>query len=308
MGEAGVALSRGIAALDEEAAKSALRVYAIVGQQTAAHRLFKEQYVRPALAEAAARVKKEDDGTQATKGFYAAARDLLQNHSTAMLLAAATDLNDAAERQHTSADATLFDFVADSIWAEVYSTVQEVIFRPASEDFHLNYRLSMQFVELLESTYITRRSLQAFREHACTVGLLSKWELHGKTYFQLHRNEVVVQVEKALSAFSKSASGPVADTVGETLQHTPGAAMSQLVLQMWDPEIFLPSQASDFLRLTLDLIARYRTWLHVYFCQKVAEDEDFPLATRVLALIESLEFAEECVNPSPCKVDATASH
>eukprot|EP01043_Picozoa_sp_COSAG02_P054499 COSAG02_NODE_6178_length_3750_cov_2.117776_4_plen_526_part_00 len=295
MGEAGVSLRRGIDALNEETVKSALRVYAVVGQQTAAHGLFKDQYVRPALADAAARVKKEDACTQATADFYTAARDFLQKQSTAMLLAAATDLNGAATRQHVS-DATLFDFVADSIWTEVYSTVQEVIFRPASEDFHRNYRLSMQFVELLESTYTTRRSLQAFRDHVCTVGLLGKWELHGKTFFQLHRNEVVLKVEKALSVLSNAASGPVAATADDkTLQQTPGATMSQLVLQMWDPDVFLPSQASDFLRLTLDLVARYRTWVHACFCQNVADGVEISLASRVLAVIEALEFTEECV-------------
>lgn len=305
MGEAGLCLSRGIDAMDAETVKSALQVYAIVGQHTASHQLFKEKYVRPALAEAAARVKQDDDDTQATAGLYTAAGDFLRSHSTAMLLAAATDLNDAAVRQHTSTHTQLFDFVADSIWTEVYSVIQEVIFRPASEDFHRNYRLSMQFVDLLESTYRTKHTLQMFREHASTVGLLGKWELHGKTYFQLHRNEVVLHVEEALSAVSKSGSevaavandaetdNAVADNVNS--QRTPGAAISQLVLQMWDPEVFLPSQASDFLRLTLDLVAKYRVWLRAYFCKDEAGYVGIPLATRVLATVEAQEFKEECV-------------
>lgn len=296
MDEAGASLSRGIDALSEETVKSALRVYAVVGQQTAAHGLFKDQYVRPALADAAARVKREDTCTQATADLYTAARDFLQKRSTVMLLDAAIDLNGASARQQISVDATHFDFVADSIWTEVYSTVQDVIFRPASEDFHRNYRLSMQFVEFLESTYTTRRSLQAFRNHVCTIGLLGKWELHGKTFFQLHRNEVVLQVEKALSVFSKTAFEPVAATADDKpLKQTPGATMSQLVLQMWDPDVFLPSQASDFLRLTLDLIARYRTWLSAYFCQNVAEGMDISLVSRVEAVVEALDFTEECV-------------
>ena len=103
-------------------------------------------------------------------------------------------------------------------------------------------------------------------------------------------------MEKALSAFSNAASGPVAATTEDkSLQQTPGCTMSQLVLQMWDPDVFLPSQASDFLRLTLDLVARYRTWLHAYFCQNIAAGVEISLASRVLAVVEALDFIEECV-------------
>ena len=292
--EAGISFGRAIDELDEIALKSALRVYAVIGEVKVAHRLFQHQYVRPALAEVAARVKKEDDGTRATTDLYAAAGEFLRQESTRLLLEAAIDLTETSVRPHR-VDVATFDFVADSIWAEVYAVIQAVVFRPASEDFHLNYRLSTQFLGTLESTYTNRQSLQGFREHACTIGLLNKWDLHGKTYFQLHRNEVVLQAETALNIHETLAPSPEDGRDSVELHQTPADAISQLVVRMWDVNVFLASQTADFLRLTLDLVARFRAWLHASFCLNGSGDAQIPLKTRVLGFTEAQAFDEQYV-------------
>jgi hypothetical protein len=302
---AGEILCRGIDERDETTVKSALRVFATVRQQAAAHRLFQEQCVRPALAQAASRMK-QDYGTTATAELYTAAGDFLQRESTRCLLAAAADLElCASEKAQDVANSPRFDFIAESIWIEVYAAAKDVIFRPASDDFHPNYRLSTEFIELLESTYKTRSSLLGFRDHTITTSFHSKWELHGKTYFQLHRNEVVRQVELSLNSTVESERQ--ADAGGDTAQtQTPATAMSQLVVRMWQADVYLPTQTADFLRLTLDLVARFRAWLHESFCspeeeeqqekeKEAGEDEKarIPVARRVVAVAEAQKFTEE---------------
>ena len=128
--------------------------------------------------------------------------------------------------------------------------------------------------------------------------------MHGKTYFQLHRNEVVRQVEMSLNstvtvAAEAEAVAAAGDTTAQT--QTPASTMSQLVVRMWQPDVYLPTQTAEFLRLTLDLVARFRAWVHEYFCcQEEQEQKDnvpvpVPLARRVVAIAEAQKFTEEYV-------------
>ena len=121
--EACAVLRRGIGEREQGAVESSLRAFAAVGQEVVAHRLFREEFASPAVADAVDAAKR-DDGALAVEQVYAAADEFLARESTCCLLRAAAGLQRSSSAPRAAGEATGYDFVANSLWTEVYDATK----------------------------------------------------------------------------------------------------------------------------------------------------------------------------------------
>ena len=96
--EACAVLRRGIGEREQGAVESSLRAFAAVGQEVVAHRLFREEFASPAVADAVDAAKR-DDGALAVEQVYAAVDEFLARESTCCLLRAAAGLRSSSAPQ-----------------------------------------------------------------------------------------------------------------------------------------------------------------------------------------------------------------
>ena len=120
--EACAVLRRGIGEREQGAVESSLRAFAAVGQEVVAHRLFREEFASPAVADAVDAAKR-DDGALAVEQVYAAVDEFLARESTCCLLGAAAGLR-SSSAPHAAGEAAGYDFVANSLWTEVYDATK----------------------------------------------------------------------------------------------------------------------------------------------------------------------------------------
>uniref|UniRef100_A0A7S0BQM4 COG complex component COG2 C-terminal domain-containing protein n=1 Tax=Rhodosorus marinus TaxID=101924 RepID=A0A7S0BQM4_9RHOD len=179
-----------------------------------------------------------------------------------------TSLCDSEERLRS------FDFVNKAIWPEIESGIESNlnVFSPGIADvFHKSFMGATKIFSLLEGLCSTAEKLKALQGHKQTVSFWRRWSL--PVYFQLRFQEVTNTFEDALkstpSLMTSSTGSEGADTVEITsvrilspdlyrLQAT--KALVSALRKCWDDDVFLPPLAHKFLKLSLQLLARYRTW------------------------------------------------
>jgi hypothetical protein len=252
--ELGSTLSSSLAAGDDAASQSTLRAYAALEREAQAEELVLATFVQPAVA-ALVSQSTGDDGQLDLVRLYGGVEALVLGNPFACALRASSSL-------FTAEPCTRYDFVANSVWVEVFAAVKDSIFRPASQRFADNFRQSVKFLAFLESTYPTDAARQTFRTHRVTRNCEEKWSLHTKTYFQLHKNDIIRQVEQALAIGCPRKSGDETDITEPSFdEKKPSVIVWSCISSCWSPEAYLPPLAADFLLLSLQMVARYSTWI-----------------------------------------------
>ncbi|XP_012079858.1 conserved oligomeric Golgi complex subunit 2 isoform X1 [Jatropha curcas] len=163
----------------------------------------------------------------------------------------------------------VFDFLANSILKEVLLAIQKGkpgAFSPGRPaEFLMNYKSSLDFLAHLEVVmqgYCPSRSaVSKFRAEAVYVEFMKQWNIG--VYFSLRFQEIAGALDSALAATSLV---PVqnSDSGHANLQ---GLALKQSITLMeslracWREDVLILSCSDKFLRLSLQLLARYSNWL-----------------------------------------------
>ncbi|KAJ1619277.1 oligomeric golgi complex component, COG2-domain-containing protein [Pavlovales sp. CCMP2436] len=163
--------------------------------------------------------------------------------------------------------------VANAIWPEIVA--QLVAGRPGlfatgvPASFHANYTAAMHFGDSVEALCADGAELAQLRAHTASGELLRRWNL--PLYFQLRHNEVVEAFEAALAApapmqlasvdWAAGRAVPAGAASGPLQLHLRASvAVARGLLAATAADVVLRPLAHRFLRLALQLPARYCTW------------------------------------------------
>ncbi|KAK9837983.1 hypothetical protein WJX74_008999 [Apatococcus lobatus] len=159
----------------------------------------------------------------------------------------------------------IFSFLANSILAAADEALAEALpgaFSPGQpQAFLTNYRAATSFLEALEGYCTTPATLQAFRTSPAAASFHRRWQL--SAYFSLRFQEVAGAFEASLASPTAPAaqSQPAPDLpAGLALQ--PSRALVRGLQQCCSRHVCLPPLKDRFLRLLLQLLTRYSSWLH----------------------------------------------
>lgn len=156
----------------------------------------------------------------------------------------------------------VFDFLANSILKEVLLAIQKGkpgAFSPGRPtEFLKNYKSSLAFLAQLEGYCTTRSAVTKFRSEAVYIEFMKQWNLG--VYFSLRFQEIAGALDSALIAptltYSKSNPGNP-----EQLILKQSSTLLESLRSCWSEDVLVISCSDKFLRLTLQLISRYSTWL-----------------------------------------------
>ena len=153
-----------------------------------------------------------------------------------------------------------FRLVANAVWPELIAQLiagRPGLFAPGvPAAFHTHYTTAVQFGAQLEALCADEAELAELRAHAASTDFARRWNL--SLYFQLRLNETVEQVEHELARGGERAPPP-GDTT-PSLQLRASAAIARALLVCTSPDVVLRPLAHRFLRLVLQLLARFSSW------------------------------------------------
>eukprot|EP00271_Cylindrocystis_brebissonii_P011692 TRINITY_DN29604_c0_g1_i1.p1 TRINITY_DN29604_c0_g1~~TRINITY_DN29604_c0_g1_i1.p1 ORF type:complete len:817 (-),score=155.92 TRINITY_DN29604_c0_g1_i1:242-2692(-) len=159
-----------------------------------------------------------------------------------------------------------FDFLSNSILREVHSALQRTrsaAFSPGRpHEFLANYRASINFLVFLEGFCPTQAAVLHFRQQTPYSDFLHQWNLG--VSFNLQFLEIAGELETALTqpggAMALATPAP-RDSVDPPLMLNVSKVLWERLLCCWHPDVYVTAVADKFLRLTLQMVARYLVWL-----------------------------------------------
>ncbi|CAL9030799.1 unnamed protein product [Prunus brigantina] len=159
----------------------------------------------------------------------------------------------------------VFDFLANSILKEVLSAIKKGkpgAFSPGRPtEFLKNYKSSLDFLAHLEGYCPSRSAVCKFRAEAVYIEFMKQWNFG--VYFSLRFQEIAGSLDSVLVAASLV---PV-DNVHSDQGSSPDLTLKQSVTLLeclescWREDVAVLSCADKFLRLSLQLLSRYSSWL-----------------------------------------------
>eukprot|EP01018_Ginkgo_biloba_P037154 Gb_39305 [translate_table: standard] len=159
----------------------------------------------------------------------------------------------------------VFDFLANSILKEVLSAIQKgkpgALSPGKPAEFLVNYRSSLEFVTCLEGYCLSKSAVAKFRSQSVYNDFMKQWNLG--VYFTLRFQEIAGALDSALminTIIPIQNSQRQQDGIwGLTLNQS--VVLLECLHRCWQDDVCIASIADKFLRLTLQLISRYSTWL-----------------------------------------------
>ncbi|KAL6909387.1 hypothetical protein ACP4OV_001668 [Aristida adscensionis] len=157
----------------------------------------------------------------------------------------------------------VFDFLANSILKEVLSAIQKGkpgAFSPGKpKEFLKNYKASLRFLDFLEGFCHTKSAVTKFRSEPVYADFIRQWNVG--VYFSLRFQEIAGGLDSALTNTVNPAG--MNDTQGKPrmLLLKQSIKLLESLQSCWSDEVLVFSHSDKFLRLSLQLISRYTTWL-----------------------------------------------
>ncbi|WCJ36242.1 Conserved oligomeric Golgi complex subunit 2 [Euphorbia peplus] len=243
---------------DESAIYNCLRAYAAIDNTKSAEEIFRTTIVAPLIQKII---------PQGPSGMVSAGSgDGLTDDYLQIKQCIAKDCKFLLEISSTeNSGLHVFDFLANSILKEVLSAIQKGkpgAFSPGRPtEFLLNYNSSLDFLAHLEGYCSSRSAVAKFRGGAVYVEFMKQWNVG--VYFSLRFQEIAGSLDSALAASSlvpvqNSESGQ-GNLGGLTLKQS--ATLLESLRSCWREDVLILSCSDKFLRLSLQLLARYSNWL-----------------------------------------------
>mmetsp|Transcript_5380 Transcript_5380/g.19660 ORF Transcript_5380/g.19660 Transcript_5380/m.19660 type:complete len:776 (+) Transcript_5380:188-2515(+) len=134
------------------------------------------------------------------------------------------------------------------------------------ETFLQKFTASVKFLEALEACCPSVAALQAFRSSPVTHAFFKKWNL--TVYFTLRFQDIAGSLDAALGPGAITAAAPGGSSSGFLCKTT--TVLWDCLAKCWAENVFIIQISDRFLRLSLQLLARYQTWLQsgLKACQK----------------------------------------
>ncbi|AQK61588.1 Oligomeric Golgi complex subunit 2 [Zea mays] len=166
----------------------------------------------------------------------------------------------------------VFDFLGNSILKEVLSTIQKGkpgAFSPGKpKEFLRNYKASLGFLDFLEGYCISKSAVTKFRSELAYTDFMRQWNVG--VYFSLRFQEIAGGLDSTLTnTFSPTGLN---EAQGKPLLLKQSIKLLESLDSCWSDEVLVFSHCDKFLRLSLQLISRYTTWLSSGLTARKASD------------------------------------
>ncbi|KAG6547153.1 hypothetical protein Mapa_011405 [Marchantia paleacea] len=222
----------------------------------------------------------------------------------------------------------VFDFLSNSILKEVHSAIQKGkpgAFSPGKPaEFLANYKASLKFLNFLEGYCQSQAAVEKFRSQSAYFEFMKQWNLG--VYYTLRLQEIAGALDTAVTTtVSTPAQGVVNyDEDGSLgLALHPSSVLWDCLQRCWQEDVFIKAVSDKFLKLTLQLLSRYSTWLSAGLLARragnserpaggdfalVATPEDFILVGHDVKVLAQkikgphLQHVEAALTPSPPEV------
>ncbi|XP_010250762.1 PREDICTED: conserved oligomeric Golgi complex subunit 2 [Nelumbo nucifera] len=159
----------------------------------------------------------------------------------------------------------VFDFLANSILKEVLSSIQKGkpgAFSPGRPtEFLKNYKSSLAFLDYLEGYCPSRSAVVKFRAEVVYVEFMKQWNIG--VYFSLRFQEIAGALDSALMVASLTPVHNSHSSQGNSgvLTLKQSVTLLESLRSCWKEDVLVFSCSDKFLRLSLQLLSRYSTWL-----------------------------------------------
>nr|XP_029121526.1 conserved oligomeric Golgi complex subunit 2 isoform X2 [Elaeis guineensis] len=159
----------------------------------------------------------------------------------------------------------VFDFLANSILKEVLFALQKGkpgAFSPGRPtEFLRNYKSSLGFLTFLEGYCPSRSAVSRFRSEAVYVDFMKQWNVG--VYFSLRFQEIAGALDSALMVTAITTTENLHDSHGKHQKLTlkQSITLMESLRSCWSDDVLVLSYSDKFLRLSLQLLSRYSSWL-----------------------------------------------
>ncbi|XP_062213020.1 conserved oligomeric Golgi complex subunit 2-like isoform X1 [Phragmites australis] len=157
----------------------------------------------------------------------------------------------------------VFDFLANSILKEVLSAIQKGkpgAFSPGKpKEFLKNYKASLGFLDFLEGYCSSKSAVTKFRSEPAYTDFIRQWNVG--VYFSLRFQEIAGGLDSALTATISPVGMQENQGKPKALLLKQSIKLLESLQSCWSDEVLVFSHSDKFLRLSLQLISRYTTWL-----------------------------------------------
>ncbi|CAH9106187.1 unnamed protein product [Cuscuta epithymum] len=153
-------------------------------------------------------------------------------------------------------------FLANSILREIHSSIQKGkpgVFSPGRPAAFLkNYKASLDFLAYLEGYCPSRSEVVKFRSEVAYSDFMKQWNVG--VYFSLRFQEIAGALDSALTDVSLVTT-PFEEPRPKDLILKQSATLIKCLRACWSDDVLVISCSDKFLRLSLQLISRYCSWL-----------------------------------------------
>ena len=299
-----------LAAGDRHGIKLALRTYVAVQGVTDAEAVVASGIITPGLDPVVTKATLEKGVLGSHQGLpdiYAALLRLVRRPQLRSLLELGSEARGSAssagtgrregDEEGTGKGLGVFEFMGNSVLGVLVSLIDERIpgiFAPGLPDlFHANYSATMEFLDNLEACLPSRPAVLAFRASDAYSAFMRKWNL--PVYFQLRFQAVAGPFQAAFATPLALASLPddVVAEGGEKNVDLVGALEQTRALEaglnmVWSPSFVLRPISGSLLKLSLQMLARYISWIDLVLDRgTVAEGDASPVSLYEYAVIDS---------------------
>ncbi|XP_019171329.1 PREDICTED: conserved oligomeric Golgi complex subunit 2 [Ipomoea nil] len=153
-------------------------------------------------------------------------------------------------------------FLANSILKEIHSTIQKGkpgVFSPGRPtEFLKNYKASLDFLAYLEGYCPSRSEVLKFRSEVAYTDFMKQWNVG--VYFSLRFQEIAGALDSALVVASLVQTSSE-EQKPQDLILKQSATLLKCLHSCWSDDVLVLSCSDKFLRLSLQLLSRYSSWL-----------------------------------------------
>ncbi|OVA09504.1 COG complex component [Macleaya cordata] len=235
-----------------------LRAYAAIDNTTGAEEIFRTTIVSPLIQ------KIIPHGSSQTVDGEAG--DELQKDYQQLMQYIEKDCKFLLEISSTANSGLhVFDFLANSILKELLLAIQKgkpgafALGRPT--EFLKHYKSSLGFLAFLEGYCPSRSAVLKFRSAAIYIEFMKQWNVG--VYFTVRFQEIAGDLETVLAETSLTPAHNLDSNQGNSRDLTLNQSLRLLesLRLCWREDVLVLSSSDKFLRLSLQLLSRYSTWL-----------------------------------------------
>uniref|UniRef100_A0A0D3FRD5 Conserved oligomeric Golgi complex subunit 2 n=1 Tax=Oryza barthii TaxID=65489 RepID=A0A0D3FRD5_9ORYZ len=237
---------------DDKVIYNCLRAYAAIDNTSSAEEIFRTTVVSPLLQ-----------------------KIVPQNYAKVVAGVSSDDLeNDYEQIMQSNSGLHVFDFLANSILKEVHLAIQKG--KPGAtspgkpKQFLKNYKASLRFLDFLEGYCSSKPAVTKFRSGPAYADFMRQW--HVAVYFTLKFQDIAGGLDSALTATITPVGTHENLEKPKTLLLKQSVKLLESLHACWSDDVLVFSHCDKFLRLSLQLISRYTTWLSSGLASHKASD------------------------------------